>query len=96
MQSGIRTSSTSCQFSCMLPNTCVYEKYIDMQVHYHIIPAPTFGTSSEPTRSLKEPSSNKPTMKEMHRLEFESRRELDEDEASVLAKEIRAKIRAHL
>ncbi|KAH0586142.1 hypothetical protein J132_01422 [Termitomyces sp. J132] len=61
-------------------------------VHYHIIPAPTFGTSSESTKCSKKLSSNQPTMKEMHHMEFKSRRELDEDDGEVLVKEIRARL----
>ncbi|KAG6837617.1 hypothetical protein H0H93_006138 [Arthromyces matolae] len=57
-------------------------------VHFHIIPAPTFGPS-EPVESLDETSPNPPTMREMHRLEYESRNELDEDDAGVLTREIR-------
>jgi len=55
-------------------------------VHYHIIPAPTFGTSSSslPNTAL--------TVTHMHQKEFESREELDGDDAVVLSR----KIRAHL
>ncbi|KAG6903290.1 hypothetical protein C0995_000185 [Termitomyces sp. Mi166 len=61
-------------------------------VHYHIIPAPTFGASSEPPKPSKVSSSKPPTMKEMHRMEFESRCELDDDDAGMLAREIRARL----
>ncbi|KAJ3011003.1 hypothetical protein NUW54_g2311 [Trametes sanguinea] len=47
-------------------------------VHYHIIPAPK--PSSEPVPVLKTDHVTKPlTQKEMHRLEFESRNDLDEE-----------------
>ncbi|KAF8073666.1 HIT-like protein [Lyophyllum atratum] len=64
-------------------------------VHYHIIPAPNFSSPAAPTSVEKEIASKKKSphsMKEMHRMEFESREELDEDDAGVLAKEIRARL----
>ncbi|KAJ7855985.1 HIT-like protein [Mycena olivaceomarginata] len=48
-----------------------------LQVHYHVIPAPTFG---------KQPSTP------MHQREFDGRTELDEEEGEILAKQIRSKL----
>ncbi|KAG5639198.1 hypothetical protein H0H81_005677 [Sphagnurus paluster] len=66
-----------------------------LQVHYHIIPAPTFGTFSDSTSVMKESAQSSkppPSMKEMHQMEFMSREELDDDEAGALATEIRARL----
>ncbi|KAJ6512027.1 HIT-like protein [Mycena vitilis] len=57
-------------------------------VHYHVIPAPTFGKQPEAPAKDTDPL----TMKEMHQREFEGRSELDEDEAAVLAERIRSKL----
>jgi hypothetical protein len=62
------------------------------QVHYHIIPAPRFSTlptglgPREPDQNLRLP----PTEKDMHRQEYESRDELDEDDAHALVERIKA------
>ncbi|KAJ7202803.1 HIT-like protein [Mycena pura] len=56
-------------------------------VHYHVIPAPTFGKQTLPAAETAPL-----TQKEMHRREFEGRTELDEDEATVLAKQICSKL----
>jgi len=48
-----------------------------MQVHYHIIPAPALGTSPL-------------TVTHMHQSDIESREELDDDDAAVLLRTIRA------
>ncbi|PSS06851.1 hypothetical protein PHLCEN_2v3537 [Hermanssonia centrifuga] len=60
-------------------------------VHYHIIPAPDFSkppvdefNGSRVTAAL--------TQKEMHKLEFESRGELDTDDANNLIQKIRARL----
>jgi diadenosine tetraphosphate (Ap4A) HIT family hydrolase len=58
-------------------------------VHYHIIPAPTFG-KQPPAAPLKDVEPL--TMKEMHQREFEGRSELDEDDAAILAEQIRSKL----
>ncbi|KAI9443237.1 HIT-like protein [Lactarius indigo] len=61
-------------------------------VHYHIIPAPkssTFPTGSSPGDLKQKPP---PTTKDMHRVEYESRDDLDEDTATALME----KMRAHL
>ncbi|KAJ7505534.1 HIT-like protein [Mycena galericulata] len=59
-------------------------------VHYHIIPAPTFGRQSPSEAS---PQDTEPlTRREMHQREFEGRSELDDDEATVLAKQIQSKL----
>jgi hypothetical protein len=63
-----------------------------LQVHYHIIPAPrysTLTTGSSPGELEQKPP---PTAKDMHRVEYESRDDLDEDAANMLLE----KIRAHL
>ncbi|KAJ7288532.1 HIT-like protein [Mycena rebaudengoi] len=57
-------------------------------VHYHIIPAPTFGKPPPDSPRGPEPL----TRREMHQREFESRGELDDEEAAVLVKQIRAKL----
>jgi diadenosine tetraphosphate (Ap4A) HIT family hydrolase len=66
------------------------------QVHYHIIPAPTLNSSSSPVRTFEDKSKKDPriplTSKEMHRLEFESRTELDDKDAEVLVQKIRARL----
>jgi len=63
----------------------------NIQVHYHIIPAPTLDA---PT--IEEPSPIKtmvlPSQREMHRKEYEAREELDDDEAQVLAQNVRARL----
>ncbi|KAG7088614.1 hypothetical protein E1B28_012588 [Marasmius oreades] len=61
-------------------------------VHYHIIPAPKLGVSKPEidTRTGTVRSRLPPTEREMHRMEFESRDELDEDEAKDLVERIRA------
>ena len=57
-----------------------------MQVHFHIIPAPVFGTSL----SLPPSTASSPlTVTHVHQ---KSREELDDDDAAVLL----SKIRAHL
>ncbi|KAJ7695698.1 HIT-like domain-containing protein [Mycena rosella] len=58
-------------------------------VHYHVIPAPTFGKQpSEAPSKVTEPL----TRREMHQREFEGRSELDDDDATVLADKIRSKL----
>ncbi|KAJ7366585.1 HIT-like protein [Mycena albidolilacea] len=58
-------------------------------VHYHVIPAPTFGKQPlTPVAKDTEPL----TMKEMHQREFDGRTELDEEEGEILAKQIRSKL----
>lgn len=59
-------------------------------VHYHIIPAPrssALPTGSGPGNLKQKPP---PTAKDMHRAEYESRDDLDEDAATVLVETIRA------
>ncbi|KAJ7714200.1 HIT-like protein [Mycena metata] len=60
-------------------------------VHYHIIPAPTFGKQA-PRRTAPLNDTEPLTRREMHQREFEGRSELDEDEAVVLAERIRSKL----
>ncbi|KAJ7597513.1 HIT-like protein [Mycena floridula] len=58
-------------------------------VHYHIIPAPIL---DKPTPMIEKPATAIPTMRQMHRMEFESRQELEDDQAELLVKQIRAKL----
>ncbi|EPQ54736.1 HIT-like protein [Gloeophyllum trabeum ATCC 11539] len=71
-----------------------YAQAVD-HVHYHVIPAPTFESSSKVSPVMNEPDKGPRgrkvlTQKEMHRREFENREELDEEEGEELAKRIRA------
>ncbi|KAJ6492606.1 HIT-like protein [Mycena vulgaris] len=59
-------------------------------VHYHVIPAPTFGKQPQATSSKDGPEIL--TRREMHQREFEGRSELDDDEATGLAEQIRSKL----
>ncbi|THH31187.1 hypothetical protein EUX98_g3012 [Antrodiella citrinella] len=63
-------------------------------VHYHIIPAPRFDSPSPPLAPIdKVDHVVKPlTQKEMHKAEYESREELDDDEAAELLLRIRARL----
>ncbi|KAF9236522.1 HIT-like protein [Melanogaster broomeanus] len=60
-------------------------------VHYHIIPAPTFGPSmpKETESSNRKPSTSR---RELHQREYEAREELDEHEGNALAVKIRARL----
>lgn len=65
-----------------------------MQVHYHVIPAPSRTTDGQ-TASTSEKSdrvTRAMTEKEMHQREFEARNELEEDEAEGLVQRIRARL----
>ena len=65
------------------------------QVHFHIIPAPTFGVANadhDGSEKSRESNNGPMTMREMHRSELESREELEEDEATILAKKISARM----
>lgn len=68
----------------------------DNQVHYHIIPAPILhSTTVELDVEVEKPrksTTSTPTGKEMHRMEFELREELDSDEAEDLANKVRARL----
>jgi len=57
-------------------------------VHYHIIPAPQLGSNSPEAVAGQAPR----THQEMHQKEFESRHELDDDDANVLVTRIRARL----
>ncbi|EPT05175.1 hypothetical protein FOMPIDRAFT_1111839 [Fomitopsis schrenkii] len=62
-------------------------------VHYHIIPAPRPRSPSPVEDIAKVDHVVKPlTQKEMHKLEFESRTILEEDDAERLAEQIRARL----
>jgi len=67
-----------------------YAQVVPHQVHYHIIPAPrsnSLSTSLGPKDLDQVPP---PTAKDMHRKEYESRDELDEDDAHALVDRIKA------
>lgn len=63
-------------------------------MHYHIIPAPKYESSrgEESTNEAVGGRAPPVTHREMHRKEFESREELDEDDAKVLLKKIRSRL----
>ncbi|EGN98026.1 hypothetical protein SERLA73DRAFT_91215 [Serpula lacrymans var. lacrymans S7.3] len=65
-------------------------------VHYHIIPAPTFGQSSNGGKGVEHVEKTLSTglfaCKDMHQREFESRSELDDDDGDALAAKIRARL----
>ncbi|KAF9046475.1 HIT-like protein [Panaeolus papilionaceus] len=62
-------------------------------VHYHVIPAPRFGGEGGVEDTNKAVGGKAPlTHKEMHRLELNSREELDDDDAIVLLEKIRARL----
>ncbi|KAK0244029.1 HIT-like protein [Armillaria nabsnona] len=58
-------------------------------VHYHIIPAPTFSATSKTSDTIRDPPL---TRHQMHQMEFESREELDDDDATSLLQLLRAKL----
>ncbi|KAJ7688234.1 HIT-like protein [Mycena olivaceomarginata] len=58
-------------------------------VHYHVIPAPTFG--KQPSTPVGK-GHRTPYHEEMHQREFDGRTELDEEEGEILAKQIRSKL----
>jgi hypothetical protein len=63
------------------------DRDLNLQVHYHIVPAPT------ETTSVAVPSPSAPLSKtEMHRREFLARDELDDDDAEVIVRKIRSKL----
>ncbi|KAF9267579.1 HIT-like protein [Marasmius fiardii PR-910] len=61
-------------------------------VHYHIIPAPKLGVPKPETDTRTGATRSKvpPTEREMHRMEFESRDVLEEEDARDLVERIRA------
>ena len=60
-------------------------------MHYHIIPAPNFrDPASQPPKADRRTVAL--TQKEMHKAEFESREELDDDDAEELLEKIRARL----
>ncbi|KAJ3747069.1 HIT-like protein [Lentinula detonsa] len=64
-------------------------------VHYHIIPAPSYESSKTSPPSKIELSKDKGpplTRREMHRMEFEGREELDDEDGVALVKLIRARL----
>jgi len=81
-------SSTSCNSICSFASGGVL---IVSQVHYHIIPAPIFESSTKET-GTQDGLSRPQTMMEMHKSEFESREEVDDTEARNLVKDLRARL----
>jgi hypothetical protein len=78
--------------SASLSFTFLYSNLNYQQVHYHIIPAPKFGslpTGLDP-KDLKQELPL--TARDMHRKEYVLRDDLDEDDAYALVE----KIKAHL
>jgi hypothetical protein len=70
----------------------LYSNLNYQQVHYHIIPAPKFG-SLPPGLDPKDLKQELPlTASDMHRKEYELRDDLDEDDAHALVE----KIKTHL
>ncbi|KAF9013377.1 HIT-like protein [Cyathus striatus] len=63
-------------------------------VHYHIIPAPTFEPDAGDVKDTNKAVGGRAplTVREMHLKEFESREELDDDDADELAAKIRAQL----
>jgi hypothetical protein len=62
------------------------------QVHYHIIPAPRFSTLPTGLGPIEPNQNMPPTGKDMHRQEYESRDDLDEDDAHALVERIKANL----
>ncbi|KAK0201985.1 HIT-like protein [Desarmillaria ectypa] len=58
-------------------------------VHYHIIPAPAFSTTSKASDVMYNPPL---TGRQMHQMELESREELDDNDATSLLQLLRAKL----
>ncbi|KAF8895293.1 HIT-like domain-containing protein [Infundibulicybe gibba] len=58
-------------------------------VHYHIIPAPVLGSPATPS---PQPERAPMTVMQMHQMEFQSREELDDEEACDLAAKIRSRL----
>jgi hypothetical protein len=68
-------------------------KFLAPKVHYHVIPAPKYGSSRGVESTNEAVGGQAPlTHREMHRKEFESREELDEDDAKALLKKIRSRL----
>lgn len=82
------THKQSLTFASSLPNSTVI--FTSIQVHYHIIPAPQFNTPQP--KEAKDHVTLALTQKEMHQKEFESRDELDDDDATTLVNKIRARL----
>ncbi|KAF8195499.1 HIT-like protein [Pholiota molesta] len=63
-------------------------------VHYHIIPAPKFGSSAKGVEATNEAVGGRAplTHRDMHQKEFEARDELDEDEAKLLLAQMRSRL----
>ncbi|KAJ4481956.1 HIT-like protein [Lentinula aciculospora] len=62
-------------------------------VHYHIIPAPSYDSSSSPsTIEISKEKEPPLTRRQMHQMEFQGREELDDQDAVSLVKLIRARL----
>ena len=90
VQSGIRAGGPAC-IECSLSS--YPSPLTSVKVHYHIIPAPGSRSPSPVGDLAKVDHVVKPlTQKEMHKLEFESRTLLEDDDAEKLAERIRARL----
>lgn len=79
--------------SCVSIRSTDYPLSTSPKVHYHIIPAPTFTSSTKiSVLPASEEAKTPLTKREMHRKEFEAREELDDDAATELVKKITAKL----
>jgi len=61
-------------------------------VHYHVIPAPRLNEAHPSPQTMSDP----PTRTLMHQMEYESRKELDEEFAKVLVEKIRSVLSSQL
>lgn len=69
-------------------------------MHYHIIPAPVLGSSTPQSVESQKADLSKDleggkaplTRRQMHRMEFQSREELDDEDAELLVARIRARL----
>lgn len=89
LQPGVCSSSASCWFGLIL--YCLPGDEYDLQVHYHVIPAPRFGENSLQSSEDVIPTGTF-TQKKVHRAEYEARHELDDDDAAQLVEKIKARL----
>ncbi|KAI0086585.1 HIT-like protein [Irpex rosettiformis] len=95
---GIATTKVSNALAQALDNTGLNivcnQEYAQAvpHVHYHIIPAPDFTNPKPQQAAVQDQRTTVFTRKEMHKAEFESRDDLDDDEARELASKIRARL----
>lgn len=66
-----------------------------LQVHYHVVPAPTFesssGVDSESTDGVPGDNKTSTIYQEMLQNEFNARKEIDRQDAEILVTQIRAR-----